>query len=264
MVSLKGREQGLIHIAVVDFFSGKIVLRSIVDPGDGVTDWRKAFTGLNKVMLRTQKRKPRKVLRGWEEAREHIFEVATRDTIFMGHALANDLRILRIATDRVIDSMTMMSLAVFGDAKKFPRNWSLKTACKELLDVEVQKTRGPHVALEDALATRELVLQFVRNPEKLAEWGAAIRANLEKMEQAEKAKEEKKMEKRRLRREAKALKTPEQRAFEKADRAGRRAERLRAEAAEKEMKKRKVTESKSKTGAEMAEMAAKSKSARKS
>lgn len=210
MVFMKGREQGLVSIAVVDFFTGDIVLRSLVRPTNTVTDWRREITGINRQKLAHASRKGKVLSGGWREVREKIFNVTTSKTIFIGHALANDLRVLRIATDRVIDSMVMISRAVFGDAKTFPRNWSLKTACRELLGVDVQKTINPHSPIEDAFATRELVLQFVLNPEKLAEWGARTRANLAQIVQKEQTKEEERIERKKLRKAEKKNKSPEQ------------------------------------------------------
>ncbi|KAI8953884.1 hypothetical protein F4801DRAFT_597064 [Xylaria longipes] len=164
----------------------------------------------------------------------HILDVTTCETIFIWHALANDLRVLRITTDRVIDSMAMMSRAVFGDAKKFPRNCGLKTACQELLDVTVQKKHGLHDPLEDTLATRELVLQFVLNPEKLAECGARTRANLARIVQKEQAKQEAKIEKKKCREAEKAEKSPEQLVQEAAERPRGMEERQRAKTEERE------------------------------
>ncbi|KAI0442021.1 ribonuclease H-like domain-containing protein [Xylaria telfairii] len=235
MVAMRHREQGLLSIGVVDFFTGKVVLRSLVRPSGGVTDWRREFTGMSKPRLKEAIKK-RKVLSGWDEVRERIFGVTTSETIFIGHALANDLRVLRIATDRVVDSMIMTSHAVFGDVDKFPRNWSLKNACRELLDVEVQKKRIPHSPLEDAYATRELVLQCVLNPEKLAEWGRRIRTNMEQIVQKKRDKEKEKMEKKRLRKAEKANRSPEQIAQEAAERKRKQQERQEAKAALEEAK----------------------------
>ncbi|KAI0533555.1 ribonuclease H-like domain-containing protein [Xylaria digitata] len=235
MVVMRGREQGLLNIAVVDFFTGDIVLRSLVRPTGPVTDWRRDITGFNKQRL-TEAIKKGKVLSGWREVREKIFDVTTCETIFIGHALANDLRVLRIATDRVIDSMAMMSRAVFGDAKTFPRNWGLKTACQELLDVAVQKTRGPHNPLEDALATRELVLQCVLNPEKLAEWGARTRANLAQIVQKEQAKQEARIERKKRRKAEKKNKSPEQLVQEAAEKAKVMEERRKAKTEKRKAK----------------------------
>ncbi|KAI0427497.1 ribonuclease H-like domain-containing protein [Xylaria sp. FL1042] len=230
MVAMKGGEQGLINIAVVDFFTGYVVLRTLVRPTGPVTDWRREVTRFNKPMMNEAIKKGR-TLSGWREVRDRIFDVTTSETIFIGHAPANDLRVLRIATDRVIDSMTMMASAVFGDVKKFPRSWGLKTACKELLGVDVQKRNGPHKPLEDALASREIVLQSVLQPEKLAAWAAKIRANLAQIEEKEREAERKKQERREVNKERKKLQKAEK-ALRKAERAKMDPEELEREAAE--------------------------------
>ena len=197
LVSMKGGEQGLIRVAVVDFFTGNVLLHGVVRPAGPVTDWRQEFTGLNKYLFR-EKVKKGKVLSGWEEVRERIFEVSTPETIFVGHALANDLRVLRIATDRAVDSMAMLSLAIFGNVRVFPRNWSLRGACHELMGLAVQKKRQ-HDPLADALATRELVLWCITHPNELGEWADRKRANMEEIVQKEREKEMKKESKRHVR-----------------------------------------------------------------
>ncbi|KAI1365536.1 ribonuclease H-like domain-containing protein [Xylaria arbuscula] len=184
MVRLAGSEQDLVRIGVVDFYTGKVVLDKLVRPTGPVTNWRYEVTRLNKYILREAAKKKGKVISGWEKAREMIFEVATSETVFIGHALSNDLRVLRIATDRVVDTMTIMSTAVYGDRDKFPRNWSLKTGCEELVGLAVQKT-SKHEALEDALATRELALRCILNPTELGEWAEDKRAKLAQIEQKE-------------------------------------------------------------------------------
>ncbi|GAW14425.1 hypothetical protein ANO14919_038270 [Xylariales sp. No.14919] len=211
MVASKGSEQDVVSVAVIDFFTGSIVLRSIVRPTGPVTDWRRGITGFNKPMMMEAVKKG-KTLPGWEKVREKIFDVTTSETIFIGHALANDLRVLRIATDRVVDSMMMLSRAVYGDEGKPLRNWGLKAACQELLDVAVQKTRGPHRPIEDAFGTRELVLHCVRNPEKLAAWGARTRAGIAAAAEKERMIQEKKIEKKKRKKAERENRTPEERA----------------------------------------------------
>ncbi|KAI0483754.1 ribonuclease H-like domain-containing protein [Xylaria cf. heliscus] len=239
MVAMRGGEQGLLKIAVIDFFSGYIILRSLVRPEHAVTDWRREVTGFKKEMLREAIKKG-KVLSGWPKVRDMIFDVTTRDTIFVGHALANDLRVLRIATDRVVDSMLLMSIARYGDTKAFPRNWGLKSACKELLNIEVQKTKGPHNPLEDAFASRELVIHALQNPEKLEAWAKRTRQNeaqvIEKERAIEKAKAEKKLIREAKKAKAKAEKaamTPEERAERAAERERLAEEKRKAKAAKK-------------------------------
>ncbi|RWA08070.1 hypothetical protein EKO27_g7020, partial [Xylaria grammica] len=57
---------------------------------------------------------------------------------------------------------------------------------------EVQKKRAAHDPLEDALATRELVIWCLANPARLLEWGAAARAKYEK--EAEERRERQRIE----------------------------------------------------------------------
>ncbi|KAI0436099.1 hypothetical protein F4803DRAFT_557334 [Xylaria telfairii] len=184
-VAMSNNEEGLLNIAVIDFFTGDLVLNSLVRPSDPVTNWRRHVTGYNRPMLNEQIKRG-KVLSGWKQVREKIFNVTACETIFIGHGLVDDLPALRIATDRVIDSNTIMCRAVFGDAKTSPYHWDLKTACRELLDVAVYKTRARRDPLQGALATRELVLQYVLNPEILDEWAARTRgpARIEEKDQA--------------------------------------------------------------------------------
>ncbi|KAI0414657.1 ribonuclease H-like domain-containing protein [Xylaria grammica] len=194
MIALEDQVQDLISLSVVDFLSGAVVLNALVQPTGRVKDWRSRVTGVNPAVLRAAKEDPRQtVLRGWPEARERIFAVADAHTVFIGHALPNDLAILRIATDRAVDSVVLTAQAAFGRAApRFPRKWGLKSACAELLGVEVQKKRAAHDPLEDALATRELVIWCLANPARLLEWGAAARAKYEK--EAEERRERQRIE----------------------------------------------------------------------
>ncbi|KAK5634268.1 hypothetical protein RRF57_009982 [Xylaria bambusicola] len=233
MVRIKGGQQSLLSIAVVDFFTGRIVLRSLVRPTGIVTDWRREVTGFNKARMKEAIKKG-KVLANWAVVRQKIFDVTNPKTIFIGHALANDLRVLHIAADRVVDSMTTLSRTVFGDAKTFPRTWGLKSACEELLNLAVQKTRGPHDPLEDAFATRELVLKFVEDPEKLTKWGEKTRANMAQIVQKEREKEEARRQKKELRKAERAKKSPEQLLQEAAEKARKKEEARKAEVAKKE------------------------------
>ena len=163
MVELEDRVQDLVSLSVVDFLSGEVVLNTLVQPVGRVKCWRSQITGVYPANLHNAK-VTKGVLNGWPEARAKIFAVADSDTIFIGHALPNDLKILRIEADHVVDSTVILAQAAFGSPEKFPRRWSLKVACQELINVSVQAGRKPHSPLEDALATRELVLWCLTHP----------------------------------------------------------------------------------------------------
>ena len=193
MVELEDRVQDLVSLSVVDFLSGEVVLNTLVQPVGRVKCWRSQITGVYPANLHNAK-VTKGVLNGWPEARAKIFAVADSDTIFIGHALPNDLKILRIEADHVVDSTVILAQAAFGSPEKFPRRWSLKVACQELINVSVQAGRKPHSPLEDALATRELVLWCLTHPKNLLEWGnnARVVYEKEKEERERKAAEEKK------------------------------------------------------------------------
>ncbi|KAI0802799.1 hypothetical protein GGR55DRAFT_663869 [Xylaria sp. FL0064] len=244
-VEMQRGSRGLLSISAVDFFTGDVVLHKLVWPGPSVINWHKPVTRFNKARLNDALKKG-KALSGWEQAREKIFEVANSQTIFIGHGLAPYLNVLRIATDRAVDSMVMLSRAVFGDMDFFPRRWYLDVACRELLKEELKHMGSPRNSLEDALATRELVLQGVLLPERLEQWAAKLRAILaqEQEEKDERYKErvarrEARLEKKRLKEAEREKMTPEELMQEAAEKARLREEE-RAAAAAKRVAQNKV------------------------
>ncbi|KAI1117871.1 hypothetical protein F5Y14DRAFT_402286 [Nemania sp. NC0429] len=206
MVELADRVVDLVRVTVVDFFTGAIVVNNLVQPTASVKDWRSRVSGVDGAILHAAHRDPEAtVLQGWPEARARIFAVADADTVFVGHALPNDLKILRIAADRVVDSLVVTAHAVFGvvgsGSGSFPRTWGLKSGCKALLGVDVQPRAAAHDPLEDALATRELVIWCLTHPDALREWGIAARAEFDKAEEARRRKQIAEAEERRRKRQ---------------------------------------------------------------
>ncbi|KAI1427613.1 ribonuclease H-like domain-containing protein [Xylaria sp. FL1777] len=221
MVELDDGAQDLVSVSAVDFLSGRIVLHSLVQPTGRVRNWRTRVTGVTPRVLSEAKSMSKDnenekgnqkgegmatpVLRGWPEARERILAVVDASTILVGHALPNDLKMLRIAADRVVDSAVLTARAAFGAVDKFPRRWGLKSACRDLVGVDVQMRRA-HDPLEDALATRELVLWCLTHPARLLEWGhgargeylrlVEVRRELQRAEAKRKAEEEEERRKR--------------------------------------------------------------------
>lgn len=194
MVELADRIVDLIRVSVVDFLTGEIVLNHLVQPTGSVKDWRSRVSGVDGAILRAAKTDPRAtVLRGWPEARSRIFAVSDARTVFIGHALPNDLKILRIAADRVVDSIVLTAHAVFGSSVNgngpFPRTWGLKSGCKALLGVDIQARAAAHDPLEDALATRELVVWCLTHRDALREWGVTARVEFEKAAEARRLKQ---------------------------------------------------------------------------
>jgi hypothetical protein len=57
------------------------------------------------------------------------------------------------------------------------------------MGVVIQQPSLAHDPLEDALATRELIIWCLVHPEELLEWGKCVRSEFEKMEAARREKQ---------------------------------------------------------------------------
>lgn len=160
-----GAEQ-VVSICVVDVIKGKVLLNSLVKPQQRIFRWHSHIHGIDSSTFTAEN----KHLKGWKEARSRLFDLIDKDTVIVGHALRNDLKCLRIAHDNIVDTAVLTSQAVFGT--EYPkRYWSLKTLCAEFLDMRIQ-AKLKHLALEDAMATREVALWCIYNPDKMHEWAS--------------------------------------------------------------------------------------------
>lgn len=113
----------------------------------------------------------RVLLDGWPEARAFIFSIADSSTILIGHALHNDLKVLRIKAPRIIDTQCLAGDAVFLTAASyFRRQYGLRTLCDKFLNVSIQEQGRPHSPVEDTLATRELLLFWMMEKKKFRAW----------------------------------------------------------------------------------------------
>ncbi|KAI1089238.1 ribonuclease H-like protein [Rostrohypoxylon terebratum] len=208
MVGVAGGKDELAHLCAVDLFTGEVLINSLVDPTQPVKDYRTRWSGITLTKMVTAKASG-KTLDGWPAAREKLFEFADEDTILVGHALQHDLRVLYIAHRRVLDSAVLVAEAVFGRAQRLLRCWGLKNASQDILGIKIQTSKMGHDCLEDTLATRELVLWCLQNPEKLSQWGKDAlakyqeeRRRIEERRRAkEKARKEKEERERRIERE---------------------------------------------------------------
>lgn len=164
MVGANGHQE-CISLTAVDFMTGEVLIHSLVDPLFPVTAWRTQHSG---VCLRDLKRAKRegRVLHGFVGARAELYKHIDSRTILVGHALDNDLCVLRMAHYSIVDSeiVARNAIAVKGN------QWGLKALSEEFPKIEIQRTGEAHDSREDALAAREVVLCFVRRPKELEEW----------------------------------------------------------------------------------------------
>lgn len=102
------------------------------------------------------------------EARGALRKFLNRDTVLIGHALQHDLRTLSLIHGRIVDTSVITSEAVFPSVSAkitLPRVWGLDTLAEELVGIKMRGGVEGHNSLEDALATREIVIWCLRGPD---------------------------------------------------------------------------------------------------
>lgn len=172
----------LTQIAVINFLSGKVLLQSLVNPTIPIRSWRTHFTDITEASMKAAVAR-NEALEGWPAARAELFRLVGPDTILIGQSLHNDLKVLHTSYAKIIDTAILAFDVVLGEAMADTRKrWGLQELCRDLLRINIRKytRRGAldavvHNALEDVLATRDLVLRFLRNPAKVTAWAKSAR-----------------------------------------------------------------------------------------
>ena len=178
MVGLTGGRDELARLSAVDFLTGETLVDQLVVPTEWVENWRTGYSGVTRAAMESARRAGL-ALDGWPAARAVLFALADADTVLVGHSLKHDLKVLRVAHSRVVDSQVLYAEEVFGRGAWLQRSWALKRLCAEVLEVGVQVGRRGHDGLEDALATRELVIRCLTQPEAVRVWARGARATFE-------------------------------------------------------------------------------------
>lgn len=172
MVQVEGGRREVAFISAIDFLTGKVLINNYVQPTAKVVNWDSRFSGITPNALNKAVRNGT-ALNGWEGARSELWKYMNRDTVLVGHSLNNDLDVLGILHGNIVDSSILTSEAVFlglHSGEQLPRTWSLKTLASELVNYNIQVGKNGHNALEDAHATRDVVIWCIRYPELLKAW----------------------------------------------------------------------------------------------
>ncbi|KAJ4984833.1 exonuclease [Stagonosporopsis vannaccii] len=168
----QGSVSELARLSALDFFTGELLIDSLVRPLCEVTDWRTRYSGITAENMAAAIQAG-EVLEGSPAARTELFKYMDVQTVLVGHALHHDLAALGIRHTEIVDSSALAQTAVGGKSK---RGWGLKTLCKELLGIVIQDDgREGHDAVEDALGAREVVLWCLQHERELKEWGSKKR-----------------------------------------------------------------------------------------
>lgn len=179
MVQVARGRRELAFISAVDFLTGEVLINSYVQPQHKVTNWKSEISGVTNSAVAAAVTSGQ-ALRGWKAARQALWEHIDSATILVGHSLHSDLSVLGIYHSRVFDSAIFTAEAVFPDlirpTQGLKRLWGLKALAQDLLGgLDIQNSNHGHDCLEDTMATREIVLCCLGNPELLKLWAEGAR-----------------------------------------------------------------------------------------
>lgn len=167
-----------ILICAIDYITGATILNHFVHPAEPITQMRTQCHGVTHAILQDARNRG-VALAGWEGARAELWRHIDEDTILIGHALDNDLGVLRMIHRRVVDSGILARRA----AGKGP-SCGLQTLCSQLPGIEIRKNKkGIHDCLEDVFATREVVLFCTSRKDEFEAWAAVRRAEATRLEE---------------------------------------------------------------------------------
>ncbi|KAJ5617210.1 hypothetical protein N7537_002324 [Penicillium hordei] len=176
MVGVSEGHKELAFLVVVDFLTGDILINNFVHPTNIVRNWLTRSSGITCASMKAAV-KDNLALRGWKAAREMLFEHMDSTTILVGHALHNDLNVLGVVHPTIIDTEILTADSVYRPlARRFRRTWSLKALANDLLGLKIQVDKRGHSALEDAMATRQVLLHCIKSPLDLEAWADEARS----------------------------------------------------------------------------------------
>ncbi|CAJ0555313.1 Ff.00g053780.m01.CDS01 [Fusarium sp. VM40] len=175
MAGVRGGASELVSTCIVDFFSGEILLNSLVKPRQQIPDWRTQIHGIGPAKMSIAVAR-KEALDGWETAREELFNLANADTVIVGQSLHHDLKVLRVVHARVLDTAILTSDAAANPGVHSARTWGLQSLCADLLGLRIRHATMKHDVVEDTMATREVALWCISYPEKLQAWAERARA----------------------------------------------------------------------------------------
>ncbi|KAL9600447.1 MAG: hypothetical protein Q9219_003200 [cf. Caloplaca sp. 3 TL-2023] len=172
VIGTEGFWREVTKLSAVDFLSGETLLDTLVEPTAKVKRWKTEITGITDGIMKEAKARGQ-IARGWAEARSKLWQHIDASTVLIGQSLNHDLEVLGMLHAQIVDSAILAAKAIDLPGAK---TVGLKRMCKEMLNMDIQCIDGGiHDCLEDALASRELVLLFLYHPEELQAWALSKR-----------------------------------------------------------------------------------------
>ncbi len=196
-------ESELIRVSAVDFFTRRVLVDSLVWPDVKMAHYNTRYSGVSRPSMEAARR-ARRTLAGRAGAREALWRFVGPQTVVVGHSANSDLNALRWIHPVIVDTLLLemriqprlepeprpdqQTGAAAGedgedqqpplvlkevpkedgpkeDKPKYP-GLSLKALAAERLKRTIQIRNQGHDSLEDALATRDLLLwHMINKPE---------------------------------------------------------------------------------------------------
>ncbi|KAL7952053.1 ribonuclease H-like domain-containing protein [Trichoderma barbatum] len=170
----------LISLCAIDFLTGEMLIDSFVSPSRRITDWRTKIHGIDAAVM-IEAVKAQNVLHGWAAARAELWKHIDENTVLIRQTVLFDFEALCLIHTRIVDSAILATQAVFYNKKKNNRKprwrWGLQELCETFLGIHIRSGDGIHSNLEDVLAAREGVLQYLLKPDDFKKWADNAREN---------------------------------------------------------------------------------------
>jgi len=158
----------LVRVTATAWPTGAELLDVLVRPLGSVLDLNTRYSGVSREQFlgslpynETSKDASNglRIVRSPEVARDLLFKLISPSTPLIGHAIENDLNVMRILHPCIIDTALL-----FPHPRGLPYRRSLKALTKQLLsrDIQISTAKG-HDSKEDAQATGDLVLVKVKH-----------------------------------------------------------------------------------------------------
>lgn len=171
-VSVYG-EPELVRLSLVDYFSGEILIDSLVYPRVRLLHLNTRYSGVSRGMLEKARQRRQCILGGRDAARERVWRYVGQGTIVVVHGGQSDLLALRWIHGRLIDTFVIEGrrraieleqtekAGMTEKSDKAEGGRSLKQLADRILGVQIQRGGRGHDSVEDAMACRWLTDWYV-------------------------------------------------------------------------------------------------------
>lgn len=146
-------ESELIRLSVVDFFTGAVLIDSLVYPSVKMAHYNTRFSGVTRHTMDDSRRR-RKCILGRDSARQALYKFVGPDTVVIGHAGHQDLTSLRWIHHRIVDTLILETRK-----RRLEEDLSRRKEWEESENTEMGESANPSSAVEDKDNTAATNLQ---------------------------------------------------------------------------------------------------------